>query len=283
MSSRLRIIISAAVVVALVAVALVGYVAIGFAYAQIRIVAADRVLNTVVSHENKLNTAFRQIDSRFSSLGGNNPFNATQARALVDQFVSSSRSAQQTVNQDDSSLAAAQSSLEGQRWLTAVARGNLDRESLRIRHARNALGSARTVVSDYLLDGQFLQSFFDSLADLDTLDNQTASSDFTGAQATLVTMKAHVDRATELSTAPGLPKELHSMMVDFQSLVGDFGQLFTAAQANDDAGVTTAENALQNDSTKVAGYNFDAISAEVVTFYQPLVDRFNSEMAAATA
>lgn len=283
MSSRLRITISAVVVVALAVVAVVGYAAIGFAYAQIRIVSADRALNTVVSHENKLNAAFGQINSRFSSLGGNSAFNATQARALVDQFVSSSQSAQHTVNRDDASLASAQKSLEGQSWLTVVARGSVDRESHRLTHARNALGSARTVVNGYLLDGQFLQSFFDSLADLDTLDNLTASSDFTNAQATLVTMKAHVDRATELSTAPGLPKELHSMMVDFQSLVGDFGHLFTAAQANDDAGVNAAETALQGDSSKVAGYNFDTIGAEVVAFYQPLVNRFNSEMAAATA
>lgn len=283
MPSSLRIIIAAAAVVAVAVVAVVGYAAIGFAYAQIRIVAADRVLNTVVSHENRLNAAFGQIDGRFSSLSGNNTFNATQARTLVDQFVNSSQSAQQTVNRDDASLASAHNSLQSQRWLTTVARGNLDRESSRLTHARNALASARTVANDYLLDGQFLQSFFDALADLDTLDNQTASSDFTDAQATLVTMKAHVDKATQLSTAPGLPKELHSMMVDFQSLVSDFGQLFTAAQANDDAGVNASETALQNDSSKVAGYNFDTIGAEIVAFYQPLVSRFNAEMAAATA
>ena len=263
--------------------ATIGYAVIGFAYAQIRVAAADRALTTVVSHENKLNTAFRQIDNRFSSLSGNATFNAVQARALVDQFVTSSRSAAQTVEQDDAALAAAQRNLKDQAWLTIFWRSVEDRESNRVAHARNALRSARTVAGDYQQDGLFLQSFFDALADLDSLDNQTSSADFTSAQATLVTMKAHVDRAAQLSTAPGLPTELHSLMTDFQALVADFGRLFAAAQSGDDAGVTAAESSLQTDSSKIAGYNFDQIGAETAAFYQPLVDRFNAEMAAATA
>jgi len=109
------------------------------------------------------------------------------------------------------------------------------------------------------------------------------AADLAAAKATLVTMKTHVDKALQLSTAPGLPTELHDLMVDFQALVADFGKLLDAAATNDLNAVTSAEAAVEKDATKISAYNFDKISTEIDTFYKPLVDAFNSEMAAATA
>ena len=96
-------------------------------------------------------------------------------------------------------------------------------------------------------------------------------------------MKAHVDKGLQLSTAPGLPSELHSLMVDFESLITDFGQLLDAAAAGNDAAVTSAESGVQTDADKISKYNFDTIGTEIDTFYKPMVDAFNSEMAKATA
>lgn len=279
----LRTIILAAVLVAVIVIALVGYAAIGFAYSQTRISNADRSLNTVISHQNQLNTTFHEIDTNFTSLSTSSTFNPTAARNVVNQFVSASQNAGKTVDQDDASLATASSGLNDQGWLTVVNRGNVDRESNRIKHARAALADARSVSADYVLDGQYLQAFMDVLVDLDKLSTQSSAADLTGAQNTLTTMKVHVDKAVQLSTAPGLPPELHALTVDLQTLTTDFGKLVTAAQASDDAGVTAAETSVQNDANKISSYNFDTMSSEIDAFYKPMIDGFNSEMSAATS
>lgn len=264
-------------------VGIIGYAAAGLAYAQTQVASADRALNTVISHQNTLNSTFKDIDSKFTGLGSNSTFDPKQARALVDQFVASATAAGATVDQDDTSLVLARAGLDQQSWLTAVARGNLDREAARIDHARRALASAKIVAADYVLDGQFLQAFFDTAADLDTLGAQSANADLAGAKTTLATMKTTADKALQLSTGPGLPSELHALMGDFESLITDFGKLLDAAAAGDDAATTSAETSVQADAGKISGYDFTTISTEIDAFYKPLVDGFNAEMAKATA
>jgi hypothetical protein len=278
----LRTTIIAIVIAVILLIGSIGYGIAGFAYTGTRISSADRALNAVVSHQNTLNTTFKEIDTRFSAMGAAS-FTPQQARSLADQFVSSAQAAGTTVEQDDASLVAASNNLNDQPWLTAIARGNLDKEALRIVHARNALAAAKTLTADYVLDGQFLQSFLDSAADLDTLGKASASGDVAGAKTTLTAMKAHVDKALQLSTAPGLPSELHNLMVDFQKLVVDFGLFLDAAQANDVSALTTYEKAVEDDANKIGAYNFDKMTTDIDSFYKQLVDRFNSEMAAATA
>ena len=154
---------------------------------------------------------------------------------------------------------------------------------LNVVNARTALSQAKIVASDYVLDGQFLQAFLDAAADLDTLGAQSATADLSGAKTTLTNMKTHTDKGLQLSTAPGLPAELHSLMVDFESLITDFGKLLDAAAAADDAAITSAETSVQADADKISKYNFNQIGAEIDTFYKPMVDTFNAEMAKATA
>jgi hypothetical protein len=103
------------------------------------------------------------------------------------------------------------------------------------------------------------------------------------AKTTLVTMKTHVDKALQLSTAPGLPPELRDLMIDFQKLVSDFSKLIDAAVANDSAALTTYEKAVTDDANKIGTYSFDKMSAGIAAFYKPLIDAYNQEMAAATA
>ena len=271
------------VLIAVVIVGIIGYAVTGFAYATNRVANADRALNTVISHQNRLNTTFQNIDGEFGSLSGSASFNSQQARSIADEFVASATKAATTVKQDETSLAAASAGLDEQQWLTVFSRSLLDQEAGRVAHARKALADAKTIADDYVLDGQFLQAFLDATADLDALAAQTSSSDLAGASLTVATMKTHVDRALQLSTAPGLPPDLHSLMNDFETLVADFGKLVTAAQANDNPGVTTAAVTIQADADKLSGYNYDQISADIDAYYKPLVDDFNSQMAAATA
>lgn len=282
LSRRLWATIVAAVLVVIVLIGIIGYAVDGLAYAATRISSADRTLNTVVSHQNELNATFKDIDTRFSALGTSSTFSPQQARSLVDQFVSSAQAAGKTVEEDDASLASAAAHLSEQPWLTTVSRGNLDKESKRIAHARKALVSARTVAADYVLDGQFMQAFLDTVIDLDSLSKASGSGDLAAAKTTLTAMKAHVDKALQLSTAPGLPAELQSMMVDFQTLVSDFGKLIDAAEANDSAAVSAYFKSVSDDANKLSGYSFDNMSAKINAFYKPLIDAYNLEMAAAT-
>jgi hypothetical protein len=283
LTGRLRTTVVVVVLIVVVIIGIIGYAVTGFAYATTRVASADRTLNIVISHQNTLNTTFKTIDSEFGSLSGNTTFNSQQARTIADAFVASATKASTTVNQDDASLAAASASLDDKRWLTVFSQSLIDKEAGRVVHARKAVAAARTIAGDYVLDGQFLQAFLDATADLDTLAAQTSSSDLAGASSTVATMKTHVDKALRLSTAPGLPPDLHSLMNDFETLVADFGKLVTATQAKDDPGIASAATTIQADADKISGYNYDKISADIDTYFQPLVADFNSQMAAATA
>jgi hypothetical protein len=282
LSRGLRTTIVAVVVVVIVLVGIIGYAVSGLGYAATRISSSDRTLNLVVSHQNELNATFKDIDTRFSALGTSSTFNPQQARTLVDQFVSSSQAAGKTVEEDDASLATAAAHLDEQPWLTTVSRGNLDKESKRIAHARKALVSARTIAADYVLDGQFMQSFLDTLIDLDNLSKASAAGDLAATKTTLGSLKAHVDKALQLSTGPGLPPELRSMMFDFQILVSDFGKLIDASEANDSAAVSAYSKSVSDDANKLSSYSFDSMSAKINAFYKPMIDEYNLEMAAAT-
>ncbi|MGA7913256.1 MAG: hypothetical protein WCC30_17140 [Candidatus Dormiibacterota bacterium] len=271
------------VLIAVVIIGIIGYAVTGFAYASTRVASTDRTLNTVISHQNTLNTTFKNIDGEFSALSASTSFNSALARSVADEFVASATKAHTTVNLDDASLATASTSLDDRRWLTVFSQSLIDKEAGRVTHARKALADARTIAGDYVLDGQFLQAFIDATADRDTLAAQTSSPDLAAASSTVVTMKSDVDKALRLSTAPALPPDLHALMNDFETLVADFGKLITAAHATDDRGITSAATTVQADSDKISGYNYNKISADIDNYYQPLVADFNSQMAAATA
>lgn len=279
----MRTTIAVAVIVAIVFIGIIGYAVAGFAYASSRVSSADRSLNTVISHQNNLNSTFKDIDTKFSGLNSSSTFDPVQAKSLMSQFVTNAQATVVAVDQDDASLARARASLGDQQWLTLFSRGRLDKEANRIDHARAALADAKTVAADYVQDGLFLEAFIDAATDLETLGTQTASADLAGAKTTLSTMKTHVDKALQLSSAPGLPTELHSLMVDFQSLVTDFGKLLDAVSTGNVTAITNTEKAAEADANKISSYNFDSIGTQIDAFFKPLIDGFNSEMAKATA
>jgi len=274
--------IEIAVIVILI-LGLIGYAGAGLVYSRSRVTNAEHTLNTVVSHQNSLNATFNDLNTQLSALNGTSTFNSQQAIALVDKSVANSELATQTINQDDASLSTAAGDLARNPWLTLVGRSSLNRESTRLAHARNALAAARTVSADEVLDGRFWHALYTALADLANLNSQSGAGDFNGAQSTLSTMKSDVDQAARLSTSPGLPSALHNLMVDFQTFVTDYGKQLDAQLAGDDAGVATYQGTLQADLTRIGGYNIDQIGTEIDAFYKPLINRFNSEIAAATA
>lgn len=255
----------------------------GIVYAGALTSSAEHTLNTVVSHQNSLNTSFNAIDSEVTALGGSGTFDPKQAVTLVDKSVANSQVATQTINQDDSSLASVQGQLVSSRWLTVLGRSTIDRETARVAHARSALAAARLIAADQVVDGQFWHSLYTSLGELDTLNNQSGSGDLTSAKATLTKMQADVSNAVQESTAPGLPPDLHSLMVDLQTFASDFGKQIDAQIAGDDATVAQLQSNLDSDRNKLSTYNVDKIGSDIDAFYRPMIERFNSEIAAATS
>jgi hypothetical protein len=270
-------------VIGILIIGVIAYAGAGTVYAGALSSSAERTLNTVVSHQNSLNTSFNEIDSEVSALGGSGTFNPQQAVALVDRSVTSSQVAALTIKQDDSSLASVQGRLDSSRWLTVVGHSAVDRESARVGHARSALTAARMIAADQVLDGHFWHALYTALGELDTLNNQAGSGDLTSAKSTLAQMQTDVLQAVQQSTAPGLPPDLHSLMVDLQTFVSDFGKQLDAQIAGDDAAVAQYQSSLDGDRTKLAMYNVDKIGSDIDAFYRPLIDRFNSEIAAATS
>jgi type II secretory pathway component PulM len=259
------------------------YAGTGIVYAGALSSSAEHTLSTVVSHQNALNTSFNEIDSEVAALGGSGTFDPQQAVGLVDRSVTSSQVAASRINMDDSSLASVQGQLDSSRWLTLVGHTTVDRESARVGHARKALAAARMIAADQVLDGHFWHALYTALGQLDTLNNQSGSGDFTSAKATLAAMQADVVQAVQQSTAPGLPPDLHSLMLDLQTFVSDFGKQLDAQIAGDDATVVQYQTTLDGDRNKLGTYNVDKIGSDIDAFYRPLIERFNSEIAAATS
>jgi hypothetical protein len=271
------------VAVVILVVGIIGYAVVGYAYASTRVAAADRSLNTVISHQNNLNSTFKDIDRQFNGLSTTSAFEPKQSRTLIDRFVANAKAAGTTVDQDDASLVSARAGLKGQQWLTAFSHSGLDRETARIDHARNALSNAKSIAADYVKDGEFFQAFLDAMVDLDAFLNLTSTGDITAVKAMLPSLKTHVDVALQMAGAPGLPGEVHNMLVDLQTLVVDFGTLIDALVSNDSAKVVGAGRSVEADGTKIGAYDFTKIGAAIDAYYKPRIDAFNSEMAKATA
>ena len=271
------------IVITVVIIGIIGYAGVGLVVAATRVAGAERTLNSVVSHQNTLNSTFSDLNTQLNALSSSSAFNPQQAIVLVDRSVSNSQLATKTINDDEASLNSASSQLTSTPWLTFVERPSIDRETARINHAHNALVAARTIASDELADGHFWHSLYAGLADLTTLMSQSGANDLTSAKTTLGVMKTDVDQAAQLSTAPGLPKALHDLMTDMQTFVADYGKQLDAKLAGDDAGVASYQNSIVADLQKIGGYDFDRIGAEITSYYKPLIDRFNTEIARATS
>ena len=275
--------LAAAVLLIVLIAAVIAYAVAGMTYAAARVAAADHTLNNVVSHQNTLNATFTDINVQLGSLNSDSSFKPQDMVALVDRSVASSELAAATINSDDASLRDALAGLGQSSWLAMVDRSNLDKEASRIGHARNALGAARIVAADKVLEGKFWHSVYSGLGDLGKLNGQISSGDLASARSTLATMRSDIDHAASQSSAEPLPAELGGLVKDLQTFVIDYGNQLDAQIAGDDASVTSYQASVQADLVKVGQYDIGAIAKKIDAFYKPLIDRFNLEIAAATA
>src|SRR6266513_5375805 len=102
------------IAIAVLIVGIIGYAGAGLVVSGLRVAGAERTLNTVVSHQNTLNSTFSDINTQLSALSSSSAFNPQQAIVLVDKSVSNSELATKTINADDASLVAASSQLRSE-------------------------------------------------------------------------------------------------------------------------------------------------------------------------
>ena len=278
-------IIATGVVLALLVVAVIGYGAAGQVFASSRIASTRTTYIAVVAHQNAITDEFNAFDK---SVTGVNLTSATaaqlnQTRASYETLVSQSVAAQPTIAADDAALASAQARLNENSWLTLFARSDLNKASARMGHERKALAAAKTITGDLVQLGTFYQAFYDVLIDLDNLNTKAQATDFTGSAAAVATLKTDIAKSIQLSSAPGLPPEMKVFLTDFQTLAADFGKLLDAAIAGDISGASTYDKAVQADITTVYSHDLDKISNQIIAFYQPMIDTFNSEIAKANS
>jgi hypothetical protein len=277
-------IIVAVVVVVVLVLAAIGYAVAGFAFATTRIDSSTKALNTVVTNENAITAQFNAtkdvaaLDTK--ATGAEFQSNKTAVALVVTQ----SQAAQATITTDQASLVSAQNSLGDSSWLTTFSRSRLDNMSGKIGHWRNALVSAKTITSDLVQLGTFLQSYDDSLIDLDTLVTKGNANDFTGMASALGSLKTDVGKAISLADAPGLPPDMKAFLVDLQTEATDTSKLLNdAINGASDTTFQTDINQVDADGIKVDAHDIVKINIAILAFYTPLIDAYNAEVAKANA
>ena len=268
----------------MVVVGVIGYAAAGDNFASSRLDSARNTYNAVVSHQNAITDEFNAINGEVTAA---NVANATTAQLMQNrsayvQLVTQSQAAEPALVSDDAALAAAQASLEDSRWLTILSRPRLDQLSAKIGHERHALATAKTLGQDLVQLGIFFQAYDDALIDQDTLSTIRAS-DLAGAGSAVMSLKTDVATAIQLSNAPGLPREMQQLLLDLQSLAVDYQKLLKDVAAGDTTAIQADASQGNADAAKVASYDMDKINTEIKSFYQPLIDMFNSEIAKANS
>lgn len=270
--------IIAGVVIVVVLVAAIGaYVVGGYAYATTRLNSATSSYNKVVDHLNSLNDTVNGLGDKLTNTNAASA-SATDLqndKAVIAQIVTKSQAAQGQIDDDDTSLAQAQSSLQENQWLTVIRKGDMDKAQTRIGHERKALALAKTITADYVQVGTFYQTFFDVAIDVDTLGTKAQAADITGASAADEKLKTDTAKAISQDKAPGLPPEMDTFLQDIAALAKDFSALVNAKDASTES---AAETALQADVQKIQDFDFNKIGTAVHDYYQPLIDNFNSEV-----
>lgn len=255
-----------------------GYAVGGYLYANGKVNAATDKYNSVVDHENALTDYFNNLDSQFNKtdLSTATVDQVKQEKTLFQQAVTKSQSSESTVTADDATLADAQNSLTENSWLTAIDKSAIDKQSAKIGYARQALGVAKTILTDSVQYDQFYMALDDAVVDIDTMTKALDAQDINGAIAAVQTLKTDLGKASTLSTAPGVSSQMSTFVKDMQTLANDFGKLLSDAQAGDQNAVQQDAAKLDADLKALDAIDFNAASTQEQAFYKNLIDQYNS-------
>ncbi len=266
------------VVVALVVLLAGGYVVAGFAYGQGQANSARNTYNAVTSRENSLIEIFNSVSTHTDSNDPNNPNKDAIAKdkAYYQQLVTQLQSAQPQVESDLSALAAADSKLKENQWLTPLSRSTLDQAARRVEYRQTALSVARTTLVDYAQYAGFNVALLTSFNDTLTFSDAATAHDFVAAAAAAAALKSDITTATGLDKAPGLDPDVDSYMHDYLAVATDLANLLTAAAAGNQAGLTRAEAALTADGKKLDAHDTAAWASTAKSFYDNLTAQYNT-------
>ena len=273
-SKRLATVISVIAAVALVLVIAGTYAVAGYYSASSRLSSANRALENAVGHQGQFDNA----PSIFEA-------DASDAKTLQSDAATFTKKWQEqsaTIETDDQALASAAKSLGQQQWLTVIRRGNMDSASVRITHARKALDAARTIAAARVKEGQFQQALADAISDFDTLGTDAQNSDFGGAVTAAMKMQTDAGRALTLTSDQQFPTELHDYMAAVQTLASDFVKYLSAVRQGDQTTAKSLIDKANSDLDALGNYDITAIGDKIDQYYQPLIDKYHSELAKAT-
>lgn len=256
-----------------------GYAAAGFATANSKLNSSTDAYNKVTDHLNKLTDFFNNLSSQFdkNNLTSSSVDSVKQEKTLLGQLVSQSQSSQPTVTADDQSLANADASLSENSWLTVFSKSSLDKQSTKIEDLRAGLKIAQTILADYIKYGTFYETLDDAVIDIDAMSTALDNHDINGANTAVQTLKSDLTKAqTENVAGAGISTQMSGFVTTMQSFATDFGNLLSAAQAGNSAGVNAAASALDADSAKLDKFDETAIATEEQNFYKQLIDSYNA-------
>jgi hypothetical protein len=278
----LVVILATGMVLLLVIVIAGGYVLAGNAVVSSHVSSAQSSLDAALSHQVDFAQSMSTVTGAFDS-NASTSFDPKQYQASVNQFVQNTQKQGANIDGDQARLETAASKLNDMRWLTVFGRSSLDLAAARIAHAQKALAAEKTITTDYALDGQFFQAYAVALIDTGDLATESNASQAAAAIATSIQLKSDVGKALTLSTAPGLPTEVHDYMVDFQTVAADLVTLLNFALAGDQKGYDAAMTKLTADGTALDALPVSNIASDITSFYQPYVSTYRQELQLASS
>jgi hypothetical protein len=277
-SRNLWFVIAAAVVIVVVLVGVVAYVGAGYAFASSRISDASGAINRAGVHRSYVNTTFDLLDQQLTSFAAMS--DAKASKSIAGQVVSEAQTISAIVGGDDKAIVAARSGLNDEQWLTAMSSGRLSIEAGRLDHARKAIATLKSGAADYMLLGQFFQTYFQALVDFQTLLTDDKTGDFVGESSADAAMQADAAKAQQLtSTTPGLPSEYHDFLVPMLAFAVDAPKLLNARTK---AAADAAGKSLDADVAAMNAVDLTGTPAKIKSYYRHYRDDFNAEMDKAT-
>ena len=274
-SQRLWVVIAVIGVVALLLMIGGGYGVAGYVSASNRLNTANHAVAGAVAHRK----GFDDAPSTFVGQSGD----ASTLRTDADKFVKTWSDQSDTIATDDKALAAAESGLHQQQWLTVVRRGNLDSASARIAHARKALAAAQTAATEHVAEGKFLQAYADALNDFATLAADAQAADATGAQAAALKMVADADHASSLLNDPQFPPELRQVVTGLRTFAQDIVDYLNAVATGDSTAISALKTKTTADLTNLENIDTSSVPTKIDEYYQPYLDTYHSELSRAEA
>jgi hypothetical protein len=274
--------VSVALVAVLVVIVMVagtfGYLVGGSVFAASRLADARDALSTVMGHQIKMKGEVTALSVGFigSDAASATPTDISTAKAQLKQVLDHASSVLSGIDNDDASLAAADAGLSEFQWLTLRSKSSLDAESARIEQERKVLAQGGALTSDYISLGNFYLALLTAVVDMQAIGAARTTSDVNSATIADQMLKADVDKAIQLDSAPGLPADVDPMLQNLKLLATDFGNyLFHASLGNTSAAQADGA-AVQADVAKVEYYDFNKMDTSARAYYSPMVAAFNT-------